>query len=105
MKPSCPTRQEPVPASGAWAVGFYGTGLGDSTLVLRWNGTRWTHVPSPNPGYPMGPSNLYGVSAEPVSGAWAVGSYGLGSFSHPMKTLVLRWNGARWAQVPSPSPG
>jgi hypothetical protein len=94
-----------VPASGAWAVGSYGTGLDDRTLVLGWNGTRWAQVPSPSPGFPSGPSNLSGVSAVSASGAWAVGSYGLGSFAHPVKTLVLSWNGTRWAQVPSPSPG
>ena len=94
-----------VSASDAWAVGSYGTGLNDATLVLRWNGTRWARAPSPNPGYPTGPNNLYGVSAAPASHAWAVGSYGLGSLAHPVKTLVLRWNGTRWAQVPSPSPG
>jgi hypothetical protein len=94
-----------VSASDAWAVGSYGTGLDDRTLVLGWNGVRWSRAPSPNPGFPAGPNGLAGVSAVSASDAWAVGSYGLGSLTHPVKTLVLRWNGTRWAQVPSPSPG
>src|SRR5215471_4255739 len=34
----------------AWAVGYFANGAGDSTLILHWNGTTWTHVGSPNLG-------------------------------------------------------
>ena len=38
-------------ASSAWAVGSTGSeaGLKHKTVVLRWNGTAWTRVPSPTP--------------------------------------------------------
>jgi hypothetical protein len=88
-----------VSASDAWAVGYYGT-FGLSTLVLRWDGSGWTQVPSPNPGYPASSSTLYGVSAVSASDAWAVGTYG-----NVEQTLVLAWNGTSWTQVPAPSPG
>jgi hypothetical protein len=44
--------------------------------------------------------HLSGVTATSATNAWAVGS--TGSSSSP-KTLILRWNGTAWAQVPSPS--
>jgi hypothetical protein len=36
-------------ASNAWAVGWADTSSGDvaQTLILHWNGTAWTYVPSP----------------------------------------------------------
>ena len=45
--------------------------------------------------------HLSGVAATSAANAWAVGS--TGSSSSP-KTLILRWNGKAWAQVPSPAP-
>ena len=83
----------------AWAAGWvYGPGGENSnTLILRWNGSRWARVPSPNPagdGFDV----LNAVSARSASDAWAVGGTGTA-------TLIARWNGTRWARVPSPSPG
>lgn len=40
---------------------------------------------------------LDGVAAISASDAWAVGSDG-------KKSLILRWHGAVWRKVPSPSP-
>lgn len=34
----------------AWAVGDYNNGSGSRTLIVRWNGTKWRQVTSPNPG-------------------------------------------------------
>jgi hypothetical protein len=56
-------------------------------------------VPSPSPAVISG---LLGVAAISATNAWAVG----GSTSVPSeisKTLILRWNGKTWKQVPSPS--
>ena len=40
-------------ASDAWAVGSYSASTGGSlTLIDHWNGTAWTHVPSPAPASP-----------------------------------------------------
>ncbi len=65
-------------ASNAWAVG----GTADSTLILRWTGSRWIRVPSPNPGTS---AELVGVAATSAGNAWAVGSFDDG----PQDTLAV----------------
>src|SRR5215469_16970727 len=64
-----------VSARDAWAVGcagncFQGFGNGLRTLILHWNGTTWSRVPSPSPG--LG-SALSSVAATSAHNAWAVG--------------------------------
>jgi hypothetical protein len=73
------------------------------TLIEHWNGTRWKHVASPNPGDPAGTlgSVLTGVTATSASNVWAVGDY---SDSTATLTLTARWNGTAWKQVASPNP-
>ena len=67
-----------VSASDAWAVGSYGTGLNDATLVLRWNGTRWARAPSPNPGYRRAQTTCTGSvrRRRPTHGPWGVTAWG-----------------------------
>jgi hypothetical protein len=86
----------------AWAVGDYrdDTTLLGTTLILHWDGTSWSQVPSPNP-YE---SDLNGVSAVSATDAWAVGSSYERSPGGAFHTLILRWDGMGWSQVPSPSP-
>ena len=84
---------------GAWAVGYYSTSSGQKSLILHWNGTRWTHVASPGPLN----SELKSVNAVSPSDAWAAGDDSTSS-GEP-KTLILRWNGTTWATVASPDPG
>jgi eukaryotic-like serine/threonine-protein kinase len=90
-------------AGSAWAVGYTESGTSTRTLILRWNGTAWTRVPSPSPAG----SFLYGVAATPAGTAWAVGCTGCGtdSTATSTSTLILRWNGATWTQVPPPVVG
>jgi serine/threonine-protein kinase len=79
----------------AWVVGWIAPGASngnangraDTTLILRWNGTTWTRVPSPSPG-PSG--RLSGVTIISSSDAWATGPV-------DGKTLILRWNGQTWS--------
>jgi hypothetical protein len=91
-----------ISATDAWAVGYYFTSPGglEYSLILHWNGTRWTKVPSPNPD--PGDSGLAGVSAASASDAWAVGTTGK-NFS--VVTMTVHWNGTSWTDVASPSPG
>lgn len=93
-------------ASSGWAAGYYQRRPGGPfrTLILRWNGTRWDMVTSPDPS--PGSNALYGIDALSSRNAWAVGNYclarcrgTLGRFG----TLILRWNGRRWTRVKSPS--
>jgi hypothetical protein len=95
-------------STSAWAVGASCTASActlpqQRTLILRWNGTAWAKVKSPNPA-PAG-AVLLGVSAGSSSDAWAVGQYCSTSSCAVEKTLILHWNGTAWSQVTSPSPG
>jgi hypothetical protein len=53
-------------------VGSTGTG----TLILRWDGSRWTRVPSPTPG---ANAQLFAVAASSASNIWAVGIFSNGT--------------------------
>ncbi len=57
-------------------------------------------IPNPLPGQS---NQLSGVYARSANDVWAVGEYS--SSSTPLATLILHWNGTKWAQVPSPNPG
>ena len=118
-----------------WAAGFYfdySTGR-FATLTLRWNGTAWVVVPSPNPSLKIGgtaasdsgkpprtsqpapdgsgyypPSSpggnmLLGIAAAAPNEIWAVGSSDQQGDSET-NTLILRWNGSQWTVVPSANP-
>ena len=87
--------------SNAWAVGRYEVNHVARTLIEHWNGTSWTQVPSPSGGGPGHSTYLWGVTALSSTDAWAVGNY----FDDGYRTLTLHWNGVKWSQVASPSPG
>jgi hypothetical protein len=70
--------------------------LDETTLVLHWDGSSWSLVPSPNPGTAF--NSLKAITANAAGDLWAVGSFGppLGPFS----VLIEHWNGATWSVVP-----
>ena len=69
------------------------------TLVLHWDGTEWSIVPSPNVG--IEGNLLTDITALSTNDVWAVGYYDdLGR----ARTLTMHWNGTQWTIVPSPSP-
>jgi len=77
--------------------------VGDAAVVpgvaVAGPGTGWSIVASPN-GARFGDNTLMEVSAGPAASAWAVGyAGGAGTF----RTMVQRWNGSRWAVLPSPN--
>ena len=80
-----------------------GLGQGDAlaSACATSTGTAWKQVPSPSPGSDI--NSLNGVAAVSSCQAWAVGEYL--NTKGPYHTLIERWNGAAWQQVPSPSPG
>jgi hypothetical protein len=88
-----------ISPSRAWAVGVYVSSTGEHALIERWNGRSWKLVASPNPRGAKG-SELDAVAATSSSRAWAVGYYYNGTV---ILTLIERWNGKSWKQVPSPS--
>jgi hypothetical protein len=69
---------------------------------VRWNGRRWTHIASPDQGGSTNDNELTGVTVVSVANAWAVGTVASGQHR---QTLILHWNGSRWAHVPSPNRG
>lgn len=87
-----------VSAGDAWAVGAYFPDFGDPyrTLILRWDGSTWRRVPSPNDGSPD--NFLNGVVATSPANAWAVGSGNGGA-------LILRWDGTAWTREQGPDLG
>lgn len=81
-------------AIDAWAVG-YSSGSRTKgpidTLILHWDGVRWSQVASPN--VPGVANQLFGIAAVSASDIWAVG-YAGGA------PLTMRWNGSAWNIVP-----
>jgi hypothetical protein len=89
-----------VAPNDIWAVGYlYPKGGSPTTITIHWDGTQWSHVPSPNPGNYF--RQLYGVTAVAPNDIWAVGSYSpdLGTTYLPM---FLHYDGASWTHVPGP---
>jgi hypothetical protein len=86
-------------ASNAWAVGYYKddeTRNQYPTLIVHWDGTRWSkvHSPSPDPH----DEQLLEVAARSATDAWAVGHYN-------QQPLIVHWNGTSWSKIKSPNPG
>jgi len=89
-------------AHDVWAVGEIVTSTGIRTLILRWNGSKWARVASPDPGGPAKDNRLNAVAVTSTSGAWAVGSYENGT---GQRNIVLHWDGRRWVHVATPGLG
>jgi hypothetical protein len=60
------------------------------TLVLHWNGVRWTVVPSPSPPCRHG-NQLFSLAAVSRDYIWAAGNTDYSS------TLIVHWNGHAWS--------
>ena len=82
-----------VSASEWWAVGDVGAALhSNRTLIVRFNGSTWSAITSPN----QGTANNGLNSISMISGAgWAVGYYQSGGF----QPLGMHWNGSQWSLV------
>jgi len=86
-----------------WAVGGTNWFSPSDTLIEHYNGTNWTHVPSPSPGEG---GYLRAVTAISPTDAWAVGLIGPGGDGVPGSTtpLIEHWNGTAWTRVRCPIP-
>lgn len=93
-----------VSADDVWAAGdaqvTMGTHHASQTLVLHWDGERWTRLPSPNEKPLVHGSWLLGLATAGPNAVWAVGKHGTG---HGQVTLVERWNGQAWNVVATPT--
>ena len=87
----------------AWAVGWENNLQGlniQETIAMHWDGSAWTIVTTPNPN--TSGSELLAVASFSSTDVWAVGEskdFDTGS----QTSLTMRWNGASWTVVPSPS--
>jgi hypothetical protein len=91
-----------VSSQDVWAVGVtLPSGGPATTLVQHWQGREWRTVASPD--RPAGGSFLNAVVALSASDAWAVGlSRSPGGLA---RTLIMHWDGRRWAITASPNAG
>jgi PKD repeat protein len=93
-----------ISRANIFAVGAFGDFREPThTLIVRWNGTRWRRVPSPNPGSVTAVEELSAVSAVSATNAWAVGRYEDQGAGNNL-TLIQRWNGRNWRAVRAPFP-
>lgn len=87
--------------ANAWAVGYSGIyNVNQKTLLLHWNGKRWTQVTTPKPVY----GELDGVYATSADNAWAVGFTSTADGDND-ESLVLHWNGKTWSRDAPTVPG
>src|SRR5215469_2421320 len=92
-------------ASACTAVGAAVDSAGDPVgpaLAERWNGTRWSIQPAPNPSSPGG-GTLNWVACPSRTACEAVGA-SVDTSGNPLATLAERWNGTRWSIQPTPNP-
>jgi len=80
-----------------WAVGNTGdTPQAARTLILHWNGTAWTVVPSPNPA----PATTCCTAWPP----WRPITPGPSARCRtPARPLILHWDGTAWHDVVAPA--
>jgi hypothetical protein len=88
---------EAISPTDAWAVGHL-SGADARTLVEHWDGTAWTVVDSPSPGFIY--NHLTAVSAVAPNDVWAAGIYGPPEGG--TQPLFLHWDGTSWTQFPEP---
>jgi hypothetical protein len=82
-------------------------------VTMRWSGTKWLAVPTPQPGGRHNPASLYGMACPSASDCWAVGQSGLDCRQdgcplpgyRGLSNEALHWNGVRWSVVTVPQPG
>jgi hypothetical protein len=72
------------------------------TLAERWNGTKWSVVPSPNPAGSDG-TFLDGVACVAAKNCLAVGGYQNSTADAELPTAE-HWNGTAWSVLTVPAP-
>ena len=87
-----------------WACGSFETFTDPrtTTLIERWDGTKWSIVTSPNA--TDSSDSLNCISAAGTANAWAVGS-SRDKTAVRTTTLTMRWGDHGWNIVPSPNVG
>ncbi len=98
-----------VAAANCWAVGVHSSGGAQLNEALHWNGTKWTAVPTPNPGGKGNGkiSELEDSTCVTSADCWAVGDFGSGTEGPTEQRInqVLHWNGKKWTRLRVANPG
>jgi hypothetical protein len=92
-----------ISASDIWAVGGSKDANGH-TLIMHYNGSKWTVVSSPSPSSARDVDLLSVVAVAP-NDIWAVGIWHSLDPTDRYKTLILHYDGSTWRIVVSPNPG
>lgn len=90
-----------------WAVGLIQRSTGAILgQALHWNGTKWSAVPTPQPGGTLSDdvNTLIDIACPSSASCWAAGAYGTRGSSPVILNQVLHWNGKKWALVRTPDP-
>ena len=82
--------------SDCWAVGFHVSSNGSRTLIMRWDGSAWAIVTSPN-AIASDASSLHGVTCVSASDCWAVGDSYSSLTGFVAQTLIMHWDGTSWS--------
>src|SRR6516162_2921278 len=93
-------------ANDIWAGGDQETAasgayIPEVTLIMHWDGTSWTRVPSPNPTAFV--NRLVVVTAFALNDVWASG-FAEAADGQPFTNFTLHWNGTSWSQISTPDP-
>jgi hypothetical protein len=91
-----------ISATDAWATGAYYGGSaygGDKTLMLHWNGAKWSQVTAPNPGGTGENSIVNAIGASSATNVWGVGFYTTKSVNVPNAPFAMHLKGSAWSQV------
>jgi len=96
---SCPSATDCVAVGFTWV--WVPNDETNGALIETWDGSTWSVVPSPDPGYS---NRLSSVSCTSSTNCVAAGSYSpeSGQYSQP---LIESWNGTAWSVVPTTDPG
>jgi len=101
-----------VSSASCWAVGDFGFEAGSqperfNNLAMRWNGTRWSQVRTPNPGG-VGSTHvnsIFSVRCASATRCDAVGDFGrMTSSTTSLRNQALHWNGTKWTLRRTPNP-
>lgn len=79
-----------------WAVG---EGESDASQIYHFDGTSWSQVPGPTPGWRRTLRDVVALARDDV---WAGGSFDDDTGGHPW---LLHWDGSSWTTVPAPAGG
>jgi len=93
-----------LPSGDAIAVGSTTAAFKTTPVLHQYpaDGGAGREIPGP---VPATGGAWQGIDLLSATDGWAVGTSGSQVEGEPAATLIARWNGAAWKQVPSPSPG